>query len=134
MTKIKYVCISDLHLGAPNSLFTNIHPHIKDGTIVPDPQKSTQSLDAFADALFEFLPDLSDPGNPPTLIISVVYLDLGFTPAHQVVMAFQRFVEKIFPENKPPLFAQEILFIAGNHDHQSLAIRKDAKFCPSDPR
>ncbi|MEQ1586240.1 MAG: metallophosphoesterase [Cyclobacteriaceae bacterium] len=117
MKKIKYVCISDLHLGAPNSILTRLHPHIVRGRLEPNPVEPTASLNAFAAALKEFLPALHDRDDPPTLILLGDVLDLGFSPTHQVVMAFQRFVERIFPKNEPPLFAKNILFLPGNHDH-----------------
>ncbi len=117
MKNIKYVVISDLHLGAPNNIFTKVRTQTFPGKIEPHPDASTASLDAFAAALLEFIPAISDPNNPPTLILLGDVLDLGFTPVHQVVMAYQRFVEKVFPKDHPPVFEKDIFFIPGNHDH-----------------
>ena len=56
MPVIRYVCLSDLHLGADNSILTAIKP----GSIETDPSRPSAVLGQFALCLWELL--ARDPG------------------------------------------------------------------------
>jgi hypothetical protein len=128
MNQLRYVCISDFHLGAPNSLLTGVEPQVRDGQLIPNPLEITRTLATFAEALRQFIPTLHPPGERPTLILLGDVLDLGFSPPNVVVMAYQRLVEAFFPPDKPPLFAKDIIFIPGNHDHNLWQSEKTQHF------
>ncbi len=123
MAELKYVCLSDFHLGAVYSILTNFD--VKLGKV--DTTKSSQSLSAFAEALHQYLPPICGT-ELPTLILMGDVLDLSFSDMHTTVDAFQQFVEMVFPKDKPPLFQKKILFLPGNHDHHLWESEKDRFF------
>ncbi len=122
MGKVKYVCLSDLHLGAEYSLLTNIDQENR-----PNPEEPSTTLLKFAAALRNYLSDLS-PDSKPQLILMGDLLDMGFSLIDRTAMAFQRFVEVMFPKDEPAIFAEEIIFIPGNHDHHLWHTVKDQQF------
>jgi len=111
MSALKYVCLSDLHLGAAYSILTGVAP---DGRL--DLARTSPSLASFGRALREQVSRLAGDGRP-TLILLGDVLDMGLSPTGAVVRAFRRFVEALFPANEPPLFADQLLYVPGNHDH-----------------
>jgi hypothetical protein len=136
LSTLKYVCVSDLHLGAAYSVLTFMNP---DGTI--NLLKPSGTLATFGKALRETVRRLSGP-ELPTLILLGDVLDLGQSQFGAVTQAFKRFIEVLFPADEPPAFASELLTVPGNHDHhlwrsaqdqyyvKSLPACHDAKFIP----
>ncbi len=116
MTTLKYVCLSDLHLGDRDSILTHID---SDGN--PRPQTQSPTLQAFGTALRKLVGDLCDRHAPPTLVLLGDILDLGQAPVSQAAMGFQRLVEALFPASAPstppPPFASTVYYVPGNHDH-----------------
>ena len=136
MSRLKYVCVSDLHLGADYSLMTRMNP---DGRV--DLLRPAATLAALGRALRETVRSLSGP-ELPTLILLGDVLDLGQSPFGEVAQGFKRFVEVMFPPDEPPVFSNQLLTLPGNHDHhlwrtaqdrfflQHLSAYRDAKFIP----
>src|SRR5882724_3997068 len=111
MPDIKYVCMSDLHLGAQNSLLTNLTPNNKSSdTSAPGPV-----LEALVECLKELIAH-NEGATKPTLILAGDVLELALTTDNIAAMAFERFIELILPESGDRLF-EKILYIPGNHDH-----------------
>ncbi|OYQ33876.1 hypothetical protein CHU93_02855 [Sandarakinorhabdus cyanobacteriorum] len=108
---LRYICLSDLHLGAPDSLLTHIDDH---DTV--DPQVPSRVLVAFAKALRATVSALSD-GEPPMLVLLGDVLDLGLSPSSDVAPAFMRFLEALFPPDEPRLFSTDLWIVPGNHDN-----------------
>jgi len=114
MTNIRYVCLSDLHLGEEDSLLT-------------DPQDCTRPspvLERLAECLAEVLRH-NDPGAPrPTLILAGDVLELALCRVEQALAAFEQFLRCMMPSNSE-LFG-DIVYIPGNHDHHVwLAAREE---------
>lgn len=111
MSVLRYVCLSDLHLGADYSLLTGRHGgHADPGK----PGKCLLALGAALRALLRQLPT----DTPPTLVLLGDVLDLGLSPMGDVSQAFLHFAEKaMLDESGRPLFAPRVLVVPGNHDH-----------------
>lgn len=112
MADIRYLTISDLHLGADTSLLTHLRP----GTSEVDPTQPSAVLVELGRCL-ETLAAVNQDRPRPTLILNGDVLELALAQDDKAVMAFERFVEQLFPQNGPPLVNPKITFIPGNHDH-----------------
>lgn len=112
MPDIRYVCLSDLHLGADNSILTAIKP----GSIETDPARPSATLSQFALCLHELIAH-NEGAAKPTLILNGDILEMALTDVNKAAMTFKRFIELIFPSDGEPLFQKEILYLPGNHDH-----------------
>ncbi|WP_299193922.1 metallophosphoesterase [uncultured Erythrobacter sp.] len=115
---IRHVVLSDLHLGARDSLLTHVHG---DGAIAEGP---SEVLAAFANGLRETLGDQERP----QLVLLGDALDLGLSPFGDVSKSFLQLLDACFPAGGPDLFNREIIYIAGNHDHHLWRIAQDNGF------
>lgn len=111
MPDIRYVCLSDLHFGAENSVLTCLSP----GTVVPDPHHPSRLLTAFAEGLAELV-SRNEDGHRPTLVLCGDILDLALSADNVAAMVFERFIEVAFPAHGR-LFDDTIYYVPGNHDH-----------------
>lgn len=112
MPDIRYVCLSDVHLGADNSVLTPIKP----GSIEIDPGQPSPVLGHFVACLRELIARNERP-EKPILILNGDILEMALADTNQAAMVFERFVELIFPPNGEALFDTHLLYIPGNHDH-----------------
>lgn len=110
MPDIRYVCLSDMHLGEEDSLLTNL----KTASFDTDPSEASPVLMRLVECL-RFL--ISQNGNPakPALILNGDILELALTTDNQAAMVFERFMELIMPP-QGKLF-ERIIYLPGNHDH-----------------
>src|SRR5213592_2593664 len=112
MPDIRYVCLSDMHLGAENSLLTNLTSDCLD----TDPGIASPVLSHLVECLKELIDQNEDRDEKPTLILNGDILELALTTDNEAAMVFERLVELILPRNGERLF-KEIKYIPGNHDH-----------------
>src|SRR5262249_32782608 len=112
MPDIRYVCFSDMHFGAGNSVLTNL----LEGSIDTDPTRPSPVLVALVDCLRDLI-GKNETRVKPSLVLNGDILELALATDNKAAMAFQRFVELILPENGEPLFDKTIYYIPGNHDH-----------------
>ena len=122
MSTPRYVCLSDLHLGAGYSTLTST-----DAEGRPDPTRPSATLTALGQALRQLLPALGD-GPPPTLVLLGDVLDMGLSPMGSVAAAFDCFVQAVMLDGDRPLFAPRVLCVPGNHDHHLWRIAQDQHF------
>ena len=122
MSTPRYVCLSDLHLGAGYSTLTST-----DAEGRPDPTRPSATLTALGLALRQLLPALGD-GPPPTLVLLGDVLDMGLSPMGSVAAAFDCFVQAVMLDGDRPLFAPRVLCVPGNHDHHLWRIAQDQHF------
>jgi hypothetical protein len=121
MPDIRFVCLSDTHFGADNSLLTYLAP----GQQRADPMQQSPVLEQ----LILCLRTLTDPcQEKPTLILNGDTLELALTTDEQAAMAFERFIELAFPRDKPPLFKNRIIYLPGNHDHHLWETAREAQY------
>ncbi len=111
MPDIRYVCLSDMHLGEEYSLLTNL----KIASTEPDPTAPSPVMEQLVECLRELISKNEDQNKKPTLILNGDILEMALTTDNQAAMCFDRFVELIMPLGNE-LF-EKIIFIPGNHDH-----------------
>ena len=100
MPDIRYVCLSDMHLGAETSLLTNLSP---DGKI--DPLHPSPLLNGLVNCLRELILKNEDT-KPPTLILNGDIFELALAEDNDAAMAFQRFIELSMLEREPLFFLE----------------------------
>ena len=124
MPDIRYVCLSDMHLGAQNSLLTNLTPNNKSS----DTSKPSPVLNALVDCLREIITQNEDKSRKPTLVLAGDILELALTTDNLAAMAFERFVELILPPAESDRLFGEILYIPGNHDHHLWETARETQY------
>jgi UDP-2,3-diacylglucosamine pyrophosphatase LpxH len=110
VTSIRWVCISDLHLGALNSLLTNV---TADGERV-----DASAPSPVLTALGECLRALRQPGqDPPQLIVLGDLFELALTAPEDASATFSQFIGAVRPGMRDAAIAPTLRFVPGNHDH-----------------
>ncbi len=113
MSQIEFVVLSDLHLGAENSLLTNL----KIGGYQTDTLHPSPVMIKLVECLREVLKQ-NNSSSKPKLVLNGDLMELALTSMNDASMAFQRFIELTMPEDESMMmFDKEIIFLAGNHDH-----------------
>lgn len=112
MPDVRYVVLSDMHLGAENSILTNL----KAGSWETDTTKPSPVLVQLARVLREVI-SKNEGTQKPVLVLNGDLMELALTTTDDAARAFMRFIEVFFPDGADNLFADNILFLAGNHDH-----------------
>lgn len=121
MPNIAYVCLSDLHLGAANSVLTHLDEH---GNRLP-------GIGPMFDALLAAVDELtakSGTNSPPTLIIHGDLFELALTSLEVAATTFDDFVVRAWGDAGGPLFASEAIFVPGNHDHHMWELAREHEF------
>ena len=109
MAPIRWVCVSDLHLGALNSVLTSVHP---DGDRV-----NQASVSPVLVALCNCLRELTRGHDPPQLIVLGDLFELALCSTNDAAATFAHLVESLGPGSADAAVAPAIRFIPGNHDH-----------------
>ena len=123
MPDIRYVCLSDVHLGAANSLLSNLQPGSTDvDTATPSPV-----LVQLVRCLRELISHNEDR-TKPTLILNGDILELALAKDNIAAMTFERFVDLIMPADVDALFAEQIIYIPGNHDHHLWETARETQY------
>jgi hypothetical protein len=112
MPDIRYVCISDMHLGADNSVLT----HIPSGSRKVDPMTTGAALNQLVACLKDLLSH-NESQQKPILVLNGDILEMALADINVAAMMFERFIELAFPKDGDFLFQKNILFLPGNHDH-----------------
>ncbi|HEY2383974.1 MAG TPA: metallophosphoesterase [Terriglobia bacterium] len=123
MPDVRYVCLSDTHFGADNSLLTNLRA----GTATVEPLHASPVLQALAACLSDLI-SKNQNAAPPTLILNGDIMELALTSDNNAAMAFERFMELIVPNNGKRLFANEMIYVAGNHDHHLWETARETQY------
>jgi hypothetical protein len=113
MPDIRYVCLSDVHFGAENSILSGL---VRNDVIV-DTTTASPVLDRLVDALTTLIEANEDKTRKPTLILNGDILELALASDNVALMVFELFLDRIFPRTGQPLFDSTILYQVGNHDH-----------------
>ena len=92
MPAVRWICISDLHLGALNSVLTSVQP---DGEHVD--QSSTSPVTA---ALCDGLRSLSEGHEPPQLIVAGDLFELALSSTDDAAATFAQFVGCLRPGSR----------------------------------
>src|SRR5690349_17337227 len=106
MPDIRYVCLSDLHLGADNSVLTTIKP----GSIDVDPSQANPTLRGFVACLRALIAQNASP-EKPRLILNGDILEMALSDTNVAAMMFERFIDLIFPPDGEALFDTHMLYL-----------------------
>lgn len=122
MPDIKYVCLSDMHFGAQNSLLTKLTPN----GLAPDFLNPSPVLTSLVENLRALISENQDKSKKPTLILLGDILELALCETNEAGMVFDRFIDLISPKGNE-LFG-EIYYIPGNHDHHLWEIAREMQY------
>jgi|SRR5579859_210490 len=123
MPDIRYVCLSDLHLGADNSVLSAIKP----GSIEVDPAQTNLVLRQFVACLRTLIAHNTSP-EKPRLILNGDILEMALSDTNVAAMIFEHFIELIFPPEGEALFDPHLLYIPGNHDHHIWETARETQY------
>jgi hypothetical protein len=121
MADVKYVCLSDLHLGEEDSLLTKLVERGRDDFCI-EPEEASPVMLCLIDCLKALIGQNTEP---PTLILAGDILELALAATHEAAMVFERFCELILGDE--PL-AKRIVYIPGNHDHHIWELAREAQY------
>jgi UDP-2,3-diacylglucosamine pyrophosphatase LpxH len=121
MTSIRWVCISDLHLGALNSLLTNV---TQDGEHV-DASGPSPVLEALCACLRSLRQTDQDP---PELVVLGDLFELALTSPEDAASSFSHFITALRPGMSDAAIAPAIRFVPGNHDHHLWSRASDDRY------
>jgi hypothetical protein len=110
MPDIRYVVISDMHLGEEDSVLTCL----KEGTWNIDWSQASPTLSQLVECI-RFLIKKNETKTKPTLILMGDILEFALASDNEAAMGFERFIELIMPKSKKMF--DRIFFVPGNHDH-----------------
>ncbi len=111
MPDVRYVILSDLHFGAENSILTALADS-PDPTA--DPTKRSPVMERLAECLAELI-GANEGSELPTLVLAGDVLELALAEDEVAAAVFEQFTDLVVGDH--PLFADEIWFVPGNHDH-----------------
>jgi len=106
----RWVILSDLHLGADQSVLT------ADDGVTP-----SATAEAFAACLSELLGDDS-----PTLVLAGDAIELALSEMGPAFTVFERFLELLCGDQ--PVIGKRIIYIPGNHDHHLWQVSRQQGF------
>jgi hypothetical protein len=115
---ISYVCLSDLHFGARTSLLTNLAGDRDPSATQPfsvDATFPSPVLEGVIDGIRRRINEAG--GGTPRLVLLGDLLELALCQDDVAIEAFTRFIEIAFPATGSAIFASELWFVPGNHDH-----------------
>lgn len=120
MADIRYVVLSDMHLGDANSLFTQ-------QGLSPDGRrlKSTPAMEGLIECL-RLVISRNSKGNKPVLILGGDVFDRAVLAMDRAVLAFEAFIRETMKRGQQ-LFS-EILFLPGNHDHHLWELDRESHY------
>jgi len=109
---IRYIVLTDVHLGAGNSILTQVQP----GKTVADTHYPSPALLSLADCLRSLVSGCNGSGRPPTLIAAGDLIDLALSAAERALPVFGMFAEALMAGDEP-VIDDEVILLPGNHDH-----------------
>lgn len=116
MPNIRYVCLSDLHLGEEDSLLTD----------PKDCSRHSPVLSCLAESLAEILRHNQPDAPKPWLILAGDVIELALCPSEQALTTFEQFLGKVMPPHSE-LFG-EIVYLPGNHDHHMWQAAREEQY------
>src|SRR5947209_7227300 len=113
MPDVRFVCLSDVHFGAENSILSCL---VKDDLVV-DTTTASPVLDRLVTALATLIHANEDKTRKPTLILNGDILELALASDNVGLAVFELFLDRMFPADREALVDDTILYQVGNHDH-----------------
>jgi hypothetical protein len=127
MNDIRYVSLSDLHLGAENSILTRL-TSVSNGAVnwKADPTKASDVMIRLVDCL-RLLISQNHGSLKPTLILNGDALELALADVNVAAMVFERFMELTMKPGEE-LFDKTIYYNPGNHDHHLWETARETQY------
>ncbi len=122
MPDVRYVILSDLHFGAENSILTALSDS-PDPTADPTRQSPVMSL--LAECLAHLI-GANEGSEPPTLVLAGDVLELALADDEVAAAVLEQFTDLVVGDH--PLFADEIWFVPGNHDHHLWETAREGQY------
>lgn len=122
MADIRYVCLSDMHLGAETSLLTNLET----ASSKIDATRPSPVLEQLVACLRELISKNENPHPKPTLVLNGDILELALAQDRFAAMCFERFIELIMPPDDPVF--DRIVYNPGNHDHHLWETARETQY------
>jgi calcineurin-like phosphoesterase family protein len=123
MTDVRYLVISDLHLGASNSILTKLTPDLK-GTI---PHEPSDLLRQYVECLLQIV-SANASAQPVTLILNGDFLELALAGMNESAMVFENFISLLMSDPRSRRISPRILCLAGNHDHHLWNAARETRY------
>jgi Calcineurin-like phosphoesterase len=111
MVEIQYICLSDLHFGAYNSLLTYTSPEGK-----LDASRKSEVLIQFLIILEEIVSTVNKKRKAKFILNGDIF-ELALANTNEAVMTFDSFLELAYTKDRKELFSDKVIYIPGNHDH-----------------
>lgn len=121
MPNIRYVCMSDLHLGEEDSLLTAVTDTGELDLSSPSPV-----LRRLAECLSELIQHNDAAAPKPTLILNGDALELALARDDEAAQVFLQFLAETMPAGSE-LFG-ELVCLAGNHDHHLWETARETQY------
>jgi len=115
MTSVRYVCLSDLHLGAENSLLSNVAPGETTVDLSEPSPVLVQLVERAQQSLLGRVGAGAD-GPKPTLVLNGDITELALARDEAALGVFTQFLELAFERHQ--LFDPVVVYLPGNHDHE----------------
>ena len=127
MSDIRYVCLSDLHLGAENSLLTRLVTAPGSQTYPrADPAKPSEVMVQLVNCLRAVI-SRNQGAQKPTLVLNGDALELALADFNGAIMVFERFMELTMKPGQE-LFDRTIYYNPGNHDHHVWETARETQY------
>ena len=121
MSNIRYICLSDMHLGEEDSLLTNVT-----GPDRVDLKSPSPVMIHLEKCLRHLISQTNDEGKKPTLVLNGDILELALCTTEKSAMVFERFIELTMPAGGE-LF-EKIIYMPGNHDHHFWETAREVQY------
>jgi hypothetical protein len=123
MADVRYLVISDIHLGASNSILTKLTPDLK-GTI---PHEPSDLLRQYVECLLQIVSANAEE-RPITLILNGDFLELALAGMNESSMVF---IGLLMSDPRSRRISPAILCLAGNHDHHLWNAARETRYTTS---
>ncbi|MFQ5586812.1 MAG: hypothetical protein ACE5GF_08340 [Thermodesulfobacteriota bacterium] len=124
MAEIRYICLSDMHLGEEDSLLTNL----KTASRETDPSKASPVMKHLVACLRHLILEKEKPAKKPTLVLIGDILEMALATTNEAAMAFERFIELVMPVKKADRLFGSIVYVPGNHDHHLWETARETQY------
>jgi len=111
MAEIRWICMSDTHFGAENSILS----HVSESSSIVQPETPSGVLTQLVECLRAVV-QTNAQNRLPTLILHGDILELALAEDNVAALSFATFIRLAFAGDSP-LFDHTIYYVPGNHDH-----------------
>src|SRR5262249_39734470 len=108
---VRYICLSDLHFGAENSILTSL-----EADLTVDVDRPSPAMTGLVECLESIVSRNEDRRSRPRLILCGDVLELALADDNVAAMVFGLFARQILGPGSQ-LIDETIYFVPGNHDH-----------------